>query len=116
MNKIFYIVKKINPEAWVWLAGLTVLAFLNPDNCAHYSICPFKNLGFKYCPGCGLGHSITYFFHGNIKESIQTHILGIPAVLILTSRIISLIIETFSGLQFNNHKIERDNTWQTYYK
>ncbi|MDR3626125.1 MAG: DUF2752 domain-containing protein [Ignavibacteriaceae bacterium] len=94
MIKILGYIRKINIEAWIWIAGLTVLAILNPDSHSHFTLCPFKNLGFRYCPGCGLGHSISYLFHGNIKESIQAHILGIPAVIILLIRTISIIKKT----------------------
>lgn len=82
--------KKTDREAYIWIAGLTILAFINPYCGTHFTICPFHNLGFKYCPGCGLGHSISYLFHGDIRASIECHILGIPAVLILVYRIIYL--------------------------
>jgi hypothetical protein len=48
-------------------------------------------MGFKYCPGCGLGHSISYFLHGEVTRSLQTHPLGIIATVILVSRIFSLL-------------------------
>ena len=83
--------KKINPEAFIWVLGLIVLGAINPYGVEHFSICPVKNLGFNYCPGCGLGHSVSYLFHGNIQQSIHTHLLGIPAVLILSSRIFTIV-------------------------
>jgi hypothetical protein len=91
MTKILEFIKKINFEAIMWITGLAILAIINPYSNSHFSICPFKYCGFKYCPGCGLGHSISYLFHGNIKASLKTHILGIPAVIILSARSISLI-------------------------
>jgi hypothetical protein len=94
MNKILDSIKKINIEALIWIAGLIVLAIIKPENHSHFTLCPFKNLGFKYCPGCGLGLSISYLFHGCIKESIQSHVLGIPAVIMLLVRTISIMKRT----------------------
>jgi hypothetical protein len=99
MIKILGYIKKINIEAMMWITGLAILAIINPYSHPHFSICPFKNCGFKYCPGCGLGHSISYLFHGNIKASLQAHILGIPTVIILSARSISLIKKSISDFQ-----------------
>jgi len=57
----------------------------------HYSICVFKWMGIPFCPGCGLGHSISHLFHGNVRESVSAHPLGIFAVIIIISRIHKLI-------------------------
>jgi hypothetical protein len=95
MINLARLLKKINPEIIIWISGLIILAAINPNDQSHFSICPFHNLGFKYCPGCGLGHSISYLFHGSIRQSIECHILGIPAVVILTYRIISLLKKSF---------------------
>jgi hypothetical protein len=89
------VIRKINLEAIVWLGGLLALALMNPDGTQHYSLCIFKNLGFKYCPGCGLGHSISYFLHGELNRSLQAHPLGIVATIILVSRSISLLRMSF---------------------
>jgi hypothetical protein len=99
MTKIFGQIKKINIEAIIWITGFAILASINPYYHSHFSFCPFKYFGFKYCPGCGLGHSISYLFHGNIKASLQTHILGIPAVVILSARSINLIKKSISSFQ-----------------
>lgn len=88
MNSVF---KIINPEVIIWSAALIYLAFLNDADVTHFSICPLSNLGIDSCPGCGLGKSITLFFNGDISGSFNTHLLGIPAVLILTYRIVSLV-------------------------
>ncbi len=71
------------------MTGLLVLASLNPvDN--HVSICPLNNLGWEFCPGCGLGRAITLLFHGELVESVKAHPLGIFAVCILVYRIYQL--------------------------
>lgn len=72
-------------EAFIWITALMFLAFSHPGP-AHYTLCPLKNLGFHFCPGCGLGTSITYFFHMDLKASIEAHPLGIPAVMLLITR------------------------------
>ena len=90
MHSVIKSLKETEREALIWIAGLIVLACINPYGGSHFSICPFHNLGIKYCPGCGLGHSISYLFHGDIHNSIECHFLGIPAVIILLYRIIYL--------------------------
>ena len=77
-------------EALIWCAGLLVLAFSNPDTQTHFSICPLYNLGFDFCPGCGLGKSISLLFHGELIRSFAAHPLGIFAVIVLSYRIFRL--------------------------
>jgi hypothetical protein len=73
-----------------------------PATDAHYSFCLFKVLGFNFCPGCGLGHSISYLFHGEVRASLSAHPLGIFAVIIILLRIFKLFqLHLFS--KTNNH-------------
>lgn len=76
-------------EALVWVAGLAGLSLYYPSG-QHISLCPLYHLGFDFCPGCGLGRAISYFFHGEIFKSLETHPLGIFAVIVLSLRIIKL--------------------------
>jgi hypothetical protein len=76
-------------EAFIWIAAIVALALTSPVE-ACYSLCPFHNLGFDWCPGCGLGHAISWLFRGNFVNSFEAHPLGIPAVLILTIRIFNI--------------------------
>jgi hypothetical protein len=69
------------------VAALVSLALANASNEAHFSLCPLRMLGFTWCPGCGLGHSISFLFHGDLKSSFHAHWLGIPAVVIIFYRI-----------------------------
>ncbi|MCA1745114.1 MAG: DUF2752 domain-containing protein [Bacteroidales bacterium] len=46
-----------------------------------------KNLNLGFCPGCGLGTSISWLFRGQLSQSFASHPLGIPAVGILVHRI-----------------------------
>jgi len=82
--------KRINIELIFLIGGLIYLAFMNPSE-THFSLCPIKNLGFSFCPGCGLGHSISYLFHGQIQESFHHHPLGIFALGVILMRILKLI-------------------------
>lgn len=90
-SKIFGFLRLISFEGFIWIAAIFYFAFfVNPFE-THFSICPLSNLGFKHCLGCGLGNSISLFLHGYFTESFNTHILGIPALLIILHRIFSII-------------------------
>jgi hypothetical protein len=89
-------------ELSFWIIALLLLALMNPGTDAHYSFCVFKFIGIKYCPGCGLGHSISYLFHGDLRASFDAHPLGIFAVAVIGFRIYKLLmLHIFSHLQ--NH-------------
>ncbi len=76
-------------EAFVWIAALVFLAFQNPG-LHHYSLCPLDNLGLYFCPGCGLGRSISAFFQGKFMTSFEMHPLGFFAVIVLSLRIVAV--------------------------
>jgi hypothetical protein len=77
-------------ELAFWVAALIALAIANPTDQSHFSLCPLKLMGITWCPGCGLGHSISFLFHGDIKNSFHSHWLGIPALGIILFRIYTL--------------------------
>jgi hypothetical protein len=81
--------KRFPFEALCWLTGLLSLAFSDPSS-PHFSLCPLKNMGFDFCPGCGLGTSVSLLFHGQIADSLHAHPMGIFAVIVLSFRIINL--------------------------
>ncbi|NWJ50509.1 MAG: DUF2752 domain-containing protein [Bacteroidetes bacterium] len=89
MNKTGFF-KIINIELIFWICALILLAFTNPNE-HHFTLCPFSNLGFKYCPGCGIGRSIAYLFRGDIIHSFQMHPLGIFALAVIDFRIYQII-------------------------
>ena len=64
---------------------------INPAK-QHLTICVFHYLGASWCPGCGIGRSISYLLHGDWQNSISTHWLGTFALLIIVYRILQLII------------------------
>ncbi|PKO98385.1 MAG: hypothetical protein CVU14_08315 [Bacteroidetes bacterium HGW-Bacteroidetes-9] len=76
-------------EAFVWIAALLLLGFMSPTD-AHASLCPIHASGLGFCPGCGLGHSISWLFRGEFVHSFNAHPLGIAAVVILVWRIIAI--------------------------
>ena len=47
-------------------------------------------MGITWCPGCGLGHSIAFLMHGDIKNSFHAHWIGMPALGIIVYRIVVL--------------------------
>jgi hypothetical protein len=82
-------------EAFIWIGALWFLAVSDPSE-HHYTLCPLDNLGFHYCPGCGLGRSIGYFFRFDFESSIMAHPLGIPAVLLLLFRSVRIFFKVKS--------------------
>ncbi len=100
-KQIIYKVKKyfsfIGLEASIWITALLYLAIFSPVDQTHFTICPLANAGFKYCPGCGLGLSITQFFHGKIIQSFHTHPLGFFALVIIIYRIFTIIKNNISN-------------------
>ena len=83
--------KKLPFELMVWLGALLFLAFTTTSVSSHSSLCPLDNLGFSWCPGCGLGRSIRSVLHGDFILSFSQHWFGIPALIILLYRIIQLL-------------------------
>ncbi|MBL6447265.1 DUF2752 domain-containing protein [Fulvivirga sp. 29W222] len=82
--------------------ALIALACLPTDSPAHFSLCPLNNLGFDFCPGCGLGRSISHAFHGQFTASFDSHPLGLFAIIILSYRIISLSFYSIKTKNNNN--------------
>src|SRR5574338_824415 len=78
-------------ELTAWVTAILLLALMNPATDTHYSFCLFKFIGIQFCPGCGLGHSISYLFHGDFKQSFNSHPLGFFAVPVIFHRMYQLI-------------------------
>ena len=79
-------ISRINLELPAWVLGLVLLALLDP-HAGLPSFCVSKLAGFGDCPGCGLGRSISHLFHGEWRESWESHKLGAPVLLTLLWRI-----------------------------
>ena len=99
MHNLF---RRANLELYIWIAALLLLAFLNSDS-NQVSLCPLKFLGFHYCPGCGLGRSISLLLRGKFVESFAMHPLGCLAVAMIGYRIVQMARITL-------HKIEEERT------
>jgi hypothetical protein len=95
-------------ELIVWVTAITFLAVAPSSAVPHYSWCLFKIIGINFCPGCGLGHSINYLFHGNLQASLSSHPLGLFAVIIIIYRIYRLLqLHIFSGTIKNNYNVRQ---------
>ena len=103
--KLFKNIILDNIELIFFLAALAFL-FINLSFTKGYSFCILHNLGFEYCPGCGIGASIHEAMHFNFAQSFDLHPLGIFAFIIISLRIImlftSLIREIKYGQNFTN--------------
>jgi len=96
-----------NLELSFWVSAMIFLFFLEPA-AGHFTLCPISNLGFNFCPGCGLGHSIHYALRLNIGESFSHHPLGIIAVVIIFSRIIKLVINLLKSNHYEHKTFTPD--------
>lgn len=86
-------------ELMCWISALVLLATANP-HAHHFTLCPLANLGITWCPGCGLGRSISSLFHGDLSASLTHHWFGIPALILICHRIYQLTKQTINT-QFN---------------
>lgn len=84
--KITYLFKNYF-EVAAFSIGLLLLAFMDPEASNGPTLCLFEQLGFPFCPGDGLGHSIAYTFRGEIYNALQSNILGPLSILIIGFRI-----------------------------
>lgn len=76
---------------WAVLAvGILLMAYMDPLN-GKSTFCLFERAGISFCPGEGLGRSIAYLFRGDVNASFASHPAGIPAVLILSGRIFTIL-------------------------
>jgi hypothetical protein len=95
-------------ELVCWISALLALYFMSAAASAG-SLCPSVWLRIGHCPGCGIGHAIRDALHLELKSSLQHHIMGIPAVLIIFNRIIRLLYppktayETEPGKSYSRH-------------
>lgn len=91
--------KKLPLELIIWIGVLLYLLVIDPA-AEHTTFCFYKFIGISWCPGCGIGHAISYALHGDFSASFQSHKFGIIALLILLHRIFIL-----SKNQINTHTI-----------
>jgi hypothetical protein len=78
-------------EPATWTLALVVLFFMDTSK-ETFSFCIVKSIGFRYCPGCGIGHAIHDALHLDFRQSLNAHILGIPATVVLLYHIVKISI------------------------
>jgi hypothetical protein len=100
-GKLKYYYQIFPLEMFIWITAFLILLFI-PLGTDHFSLCPLKNMGLSYCPGCGLGLAVHHLFYMNITDSLSANPLGIPALLIIGFRIYKLY--RFSLLQYSFNK------------
>ncbi len=91
MKQVFQFVWS-NFELSFWITALILLFVIEPSG-EHFTLCPISNLGFNFCPGCGLGHSIHHAMWFDFGNSFASHPLGIAAFIIIVLRIFKLIFK-----------------------
>lgn len=99
--KITFKFLKDNFELTFWLTGLMYLISINPTN-DHFTFCPLNQIGIDWCPGCGLGKSLSFIFHLDLLQSIKTHPLGIFALIIIIHRIY-ILTKNFRREPYDKH-------------
>ncbi len=82
-------------EIAAFSGGLLLLALMDPYTTSGPGLCILENLGFQYCPGDGLGHSISFIFRGKFDNAMEANILGPFAVIIMSGRIFYLFSQNF---------------------
>ncbi|MEG8946246.1 DUF2752 domain-containing protein [Rosettibacter firmus] len=99
LNAFNFIIKKIEWEAIAWIMGFIFLMLINPYAEQTFTLCPLNNMGITYCPGCGLGRSISFIFHFDFSNSFKSHPLGLIALIIILHRIIMLVMKTYNNFK-----------------
>lgn len=80
-------------EVLAFATGLILLALMNPVAANGPSLCLFDQLGISFCPGDGLGHSISYIFRGEVYKALEVNMLGPFTLIILSGRIFYLLFK-----------------------
>ncbi len=83
--------------------------FFMPEKHSGESFCLFRQMGFSFCPGCGIGHSIHYALRGEFQTSFKYHPLGIVAVIIIFMRIKQLLFKPKPIYETKPHNIDPGN-------
>lgn len=82
---------KVPLEAIFWLLILLAPVFIDVSTEQHFTLCLFKNIGWDFCPGCGIGRAMAYLYRADLSSSLMSHPFAIPVVLILGHRVFQLI-------------------------
>lgn len=78
-------------ELIFWIGSIVAILTIDPSVSNHFTLCPLENLGFDWCPGCGLGRSMNLLARGEFQASWSMHPLAMLAYVVIFSRIWNLI-------------------------
>ncbi|SIN74930.1 DUF2752 domain-containing protein [Algoriphagus halophilus] len=91
MKEITQRLQRFPLELFFWIGSLIAILMLEPGAEPHMSLCPLDQLGFSWCPGCGLGRSMNLLARGDFQASWSMHPLAMLAYVVIFSRIWQLI-------------------------
>lgn len=91
MKRFTQILRRFPLELVFWIGSIFAILALEPMGETHMSLCPLNQMGFDWCPGCGLGRSMNLLAHGEIQASWSMHPLAMFAFVVIFSRIWTLI-------------------------
>lgn len=91
MKKISNLLQGFPTELIFWIGSLVAILLIEPYAETHFSLCPLDQLGFSWCPGCGLGRSMNLLAKGDFQASWSMHPLAMLAYIVIFSRIWQLI-------------------------
>jgi hypothetical protein len=91
MKRVSTIISKLPLELIFWIGALIGILFIDPYGPQHFTLCPLDNLGFTWCPGCGLGRSMSLLIKGDFQASWSMHPFAMFAFAVIVYRIIQLI-------------------------
>jgi hypothetical protein len=91
MKQFSAYLNRIPLELVFWMGSLLALFILDPHSESHLSLCPLSQLGFDWCPGCGLGRSMSLLARGEFTASWSMHPLAMLAYGVIFHRIWNLI-------------------------
>ena len=83
-------IRKFPLELLFWISALLILWGMDPQG-SHFSLCPLYQLGLDWCPGCGLGRSISHLMKADFTAAWEQHPLAAFALTIILYRIFELI-------------------------
>ncbi|PZX56906.1 uncharacterized protein DUF2752 [Algoriphagus ratkowskyi] len=78
-------------ELIFWIGSLVAVVLLDSQGGTHLSLCPLSQLGFEWCPGCGLGRSMSLLVRGDFQASWDMHPLASLAYVVIIYRIWQLL-------------------------
>lgn len=84
-------------EITAFTIGLLLLAMMDPEAANGPSLCLFDFMGISFCPGDGLGHSISYIFKGQFNNAMESNVLGPLAIVIIGGRIVQLFLKNYKS-------------------